>query len=74
MAKTIDILFDDFVQQPATSEPTVAFTRLYDYVAEGKAVSVQNKIYNLCGEYELAVEQHAFKAGFYAAIDLLTNK
>lgn len=73
MTKSLEILFDDFVSKRLTEEPQAYFSQLYDTVTAGKTVIEENKILDMFGVYEIAVEKEAFKRGFYTAVELLTG-
>lgn len=74
MNKTLEILFNDFASKRLAEEPQALFDQLFDTVTADKTFREENKIFDMFGAYELAVEAEAFKAGFYSAVQLLTNK
>ena len=74
MNKTLEILFDDFVSKRLAEEPQALYDQLFDTVTADKTPREENIILDMLGAYELAVEAEAFKAGFYSAVELLTNK
>lgn len=74
MNKTLEILFDDFVSKRLAEEPQALYDQLFDTVTADKTPREENRILDMFGAYEVAVEAEAFKAGFYSAVELLTNK
>lgn len=74
MNKTLEILFDNFASKRLAEEPQALCDQLFSTVTAGKTLREENKIFDMLGAYELAVEAEAFKAGFYSAVQLLTNK
>lgn len=74
MNRTLELLFNDFVSQRLAEEPQALYDKLYDTVTAGRTPREENKIFDMFGAYELAVEAEAFKAGFYSAVEILTHK
>lgn len=74
MTDSLALLFDDFVNERLAEEPRAYFRQLYDTVTAGKTTSEENKICDMFGAYEIAVEKEAFKRGFYTAVELLTGR
>ena len=74
MNKTLEILFNDFANKRLAEEPQARYDQLYSTVTAGRTPREENKIFDMFGAYELAVEAEAFKAGFYSAVEILTHK
>lgn len=74
MTKSLEILFDDFASERLAEEPQAYFDQLYKTVTAGKTVREENRIFDMFGAYELAIEKEAFKRGFYTAVELLTGR
>lgn len=71
MNKTLEILFDDFESKKLGQETQARFNLLCEAMQNGCTHTGQEKIDDALGDYTLAREAEAFKAGFYSAVRLL---
>ena len=68
MTKTLDMLFEDFINDKPTGELAAAMHRISGDVDAAIEAGDMDKAIELTADHELAATQYGFYAGFMAAL------